>query len=142
MLAGSHLVHDIGYLESGLTGSLAQVVICDEVIDWLRASLSPIEINDETLALDLIDEVGPNGDFLASDHTLEHFRDSWYPGLIERYDYGGWAERGGQDLGERAAARVDAILKGHTPEPLPEDVRDRLQEIVAAVESRAAASRS
>jgi trimethylamine--corrinoid protein Co-methyltransferase len=132
MLAGSHLVHDIGYLESGLSGSLAQVVICDELIDWLRTALGPVEINDETLALDLIDEVGPDGHFIDTDHTLEHFRQRWYPALIERHDYQGWLEEGGQDLGRRAAARVDEILEAHRPEPLPDDVLARLREIVAS----------
>jgi len=132
ILAGSHLVHDIGYLESGLTGSLAQVVICDEVIDWLRAALSPLEITDETLALDVIHEVGPDGSFMETDHTLEHFRSRWYPGLFERWDHQGWEDRGSRNLGERAADRVDEILEEHRPEPLPEDVKHRLTEIAEA----------
>ena len=131
-LAGSHLVHDIGYIESGLTGSLAQVVICNEIISWMRSALEPIEINDETLALDIIDEVGPDGHFLEADHTLEHFRDRWYPALIERYDYEGWLEKGGRDLGQRAAERVEEILEQHRPEPLPPAVQARLRKIVEA----------
>jgi trimethylamine--corrinoid protein Co-methyltransferase len=130
LLAGSHLVHDLGYLESGLSGSLAQLVICDELISWLRMSLSEVEINDETLALDLIDAVGPDGHFTESDHTLIHFRERWYPALIERYDYQSWLARGGQDLGRRAAARVDAILEEHQPELLPTAVQNRLQDVV------------
>ena len=58
-LAGSHLVHDLGYLESGMSGSLAQLVICDELVSWIRTSLAKVEINEETLALDVIDEVAP-----------------------------------------------------------------------------------
>jgi len=134
-VTGSHLVHDIGYLESGLSGSLAQVVICDEVIDWLRAALAPIEINDETLALDLIDEVGPDGHFMDTDHTLAHFRERWYPTVMDRHNHQGWLERGSQDLGQRAAERVDEILGQHQPEPLPDPVRVRLDEIVEAAAS-------
>jgi trimethylamine--corrinoid protein Co-methyltransferase len=130
LLAGSHLVHDLGYLESGLSGSLAQLVICDELISWLRTSLSALEITDETLALDLIDEVGPDGHFTESDHTLVHFRERWYPTLVERYDYQSWLASGGQDLGQRAAARVDEILDQHRPEPLPFDVQNRLRDVV------------
>jgi trimethylamine--corrinoid protein Co-methyltransferase len=130
LLAGSHLVHDLGYLESGMSSSLAQLVICDELIGWLRTSLSEVEINDETLALDLIDAVGPDGHFTESDHTLVHFRERWYPTLIERHDYQSWLAGGGQDLGRRAAARVDEILEEHQPEPLPTAVRNRLRDVV------------
>jgi trimethylamine--corrinoid protein Co-methyltransferase len=130
LLAGSHLVHDLGYLESGLSGSLAQLVICDELIGWLCRSVSEVEITDETLALDLIDEVGPDGNFVDTDHTLAHFRGRWYPSLLERYDYESWLARGGQDLGQRAAARVDEILEEHQPEPLTTAVRRRLRDVV------------
>lgn len=129
-LSGSHLVHDMGYLESGLTGSLAQLALCDEVISWLKAAFSPVEINAETLALDVIDAVGPDGQFIDHQHTLTHFRSRWYPTLIDRNHYDGWIAKGGRDLGQRAAARVDRLLAEHSPEPLPPGARKRLREIV------------
>jgi trimethylamine--corrinoid protein Co-methyltransferase len=135
-LSGSHLVHDLGYLESGLTGSLSQLVICDELVSWIKAAFAPVEINDETLALDLIDEVGPDGQFIDSNHTLTHFRDRWYPNLIERSDYDQWIAKGWQDLGQRAAARVEQILAKHQPEPLPADIKKRLREIVQQAKKR------
>ena len=51
---GGNLIHDVGYMESGLMGSLELVVICDEIISWLKASMQGLEINAETLALDVI----------------------------------------------------------------------------------------
>ena len=129
-LSGSHLVHDLGYLESGLTGSLSQLVICDELVSWIKEALMPVEITDETLALDLIEKVGPDGQFTDSDHTMAHFRDRWYPTLIERSNYAGWKNKGGKDLGQRATARVEQILAEHNPEPLPADIQKRLREIV------------
>ncbi|GAK59624.1 trimethylamine methyltransferase [Candidatus Vecturithrix granuli] len=130
VLSGSHLVHDLGYLESGLTGSLVQLAICNELISWIKEALRPVEINDETLALDVIDKVGPDGHFLDNEHTLAHFRDRWYPTLIDHNNYEGWIAKGGQDLGQRAAARVTHILAEHTPEPLSPDIQKRLREIV------------
>ena len=130
ILAGSHLVHDLGYLESGLTGSLVQLAICDELIDWIQTAFGDIEVNDETLALDLIHEVGPDGDFLNTKHTLNHYRSRWYPTLIERDNYSGWQNKGGLDLGQRAAKRVDQILAEHKTEPLPENVQIELQAVV------------
>jgi trimethylamine--corrinoid protein Co-methyltransferase len=130
ILAGSHLVHDLGYLESGLTGSLVQLAICDELIDWIQTALGDVPINDETLALDLIHEVGPDGDFLNTKHTLKHYRSRWYPTLMERDNYSGWQNKGGQDLGQRAAKRVDQILAEHKSEPLTESVQKELQAVV------------
>ena len=52
-VVGSQLVHDIGYLESGLSGSLAQIVICDEILTWVKRALYPVEITSETLALEV-----------------------------------------------------------------------------------------
>ncbi len=129
-IADSHLIHDLGYLESGLTGSLVQLAICDELIDWIKAAFGEIPINDETLALDVIHEVGPDGDFLNTDHTLKHFRSRWYPTLIERDSYSNWVENGSLDLGQRAAARVDQILAQHQPDPLPTKVQMELNKIV------------
>ncbi len=67
-LNGGNLIHDVGYMESGLTGSLELVVICDEIISWLKASMKGLEINEETLALDVIHERALSGDFLRARH--------------------------------------------------------------------------
>jgi trimethylamine:corrinoid methyltransferase-like protein len=67
---------------------------------------------------------------MDTDHTLAHFRGRWYPVLLERYDYQSWLTRGGQDLGRRAAARVDEILEEHQPEPLTTAVQRRLRDVV------------
>jgi len=134
-LCGGNIVHDLGYLESGLSGSLAQLVICDEILGWLEHFVRGVEITDETLALDLIDEVGPDGQFLDSEHTLKHFRERWYPSLFERDNYNNWQTKGGKTLGERAAERVDAILAEHEPEPLPADVAKAVHDIVERAET-------
>jgi trimethylamine--corrinoid protein Co-methyltransferase len=133
-LDGGNIVHDLGYLESGLTGSLAQLAICDEIVGWLEHFVRGLEINDETLALDLIDEVGPDGQFLDSEHTLEHFRELWYPNLFDRNNFDGWMAGGGKTLNERAAERVEAILAEHKPEPLPDDVAKAVHAIVERAE--------
>jgi trimethylamine--corrinoid protein Co-methyltransferase len=130
ILAGSHLVHDLGYLESGLTGSFTQLVICSELISWLRASLEDLEVNDETLALDVIDQVGPDGNFLNTDHTIRHFRSRWYPVLFDRYNYSTWKKKGGYSLTQQAAKQIDQILAEHRPEPLPEEIQAQLQKIL------------
>jgi trimethylamine--corrinoid protein Co-methyltransferase len=136
VLMGGNIVHDLGYLESGLTFSFAQLAICDQIVDWVKAFFSPIEVNDETLALDVIAQVGPGGQYLKHKHTRAYFREHWYPDLFERGNYPDWLAKGGMTLAERAAARVQALLREHHPEPLPEDLRARLGEIVRRAEAR------
>jgi trimethylamine--corrinoid protein Co-methyltransferase len=127
--AGSNLIHDLGYLESGLTFSFAQLVICNEIVAWIKAFSKGYEVNDEPLALDVIAEVGPDGDFLNTEHTLKHFRERWYPTVFERMNFGAWQKRGSRTCAERAAETVSRILDEHHPEPLPVQVRNRLREI-------------
>ena len=129
-LGGGNIVHDLGYLESGLTGSLAQLVICDEILSWLEHFVRGVEVNEETLALDLIDRIGPDGQFLESDHTYQHYRERWYPDLFDRDNYEGWLASGGQTLAERAAQRVDEILAKHQPEPLADEIAQKIRSIV------------
>jgi trimethylamine---corrinoid protein Co-methyltransferase len=130
-LAGSNIIHDLGYLESGLTFSFAQLLLGNEVVSWIKAFTKGWEVNDETLALDVIAELGPDGDFLNTAHTLKHFRERWYPDLFERTTYQSWLSKGGKDLAERAKEKINAILAEHRPEPLPAKTGERLREIVS-----------
>jgi trimethylamine---corrinoid protein Co-methyltransferase len=134
-LAGGQIIHDMGYLESGLTYSLAQLAICDEIVSWLRAFGREIEVTDETLALDVIAKAGPDGGYLHTEHTLKHFRERWYPDLFERNTYEGWQDKGGESLYERAVTKVETILGEHQAEPLPDKTLHELQRIVQRAEA-------
>ena len=135
-LAGGHLIHDSGYLESGLTGSLAQLVICDEIAGWIRALLRPVDTGDAALALDLVDQLGVDGSFLEVDHTLGRYRERWYPTLFDRRGWGPWQAAGATTLAERASARVDELLGRNAPAPVDPDV----DAAVHAIVDRAAAA--
>ncbi len=130
-LAGAGMAHDVGYLEGGMTNSIEQIVICDELIAYTKQFMKGLEINEETLALDLIDELGPHGDWMSSDHTRRHYREDWYPRLFDRRPYDDWIAAGGKTLRQRARERALKILETHQPEPLPADVQQKLDEIVA-----------
>ena len=129
-LTGGNIVHDLGYLESGLCYSLAQLAICDEILGWLAHFTRGVDVSDEALAVDLIDEVGPDGQFLDTEHTLAHFRERWYPMLIDRNNYDNWQAKGAKTLAQRAAERVEKILAEHRPEPLPPDVAQAVHAVV------------
>jgi trimethylamine--corrinoid protein Co-methyltransferase len=134
-LAGGNIVHDLGYLESGLCYSFVQLAICDEILGWLEHFLRGVDVSDGALALDLIDEVGPDGQYLDKEHTLEHFRERWYPTLIERDNYDNWLAKGGTTLAQRATERVEQILEQHKPEPLTQKVAELVHAVVERAEA-------
>jgi trimethylamine--corrinoid protein Co-methyltransferase len=129
-LCGGQLVHDVGYLESGRMNSVEQIVMCDEILNYVKQFMAEIEISEDTLALDLIDEVGPHGDFLGTKHTRKHYKTDWYPKLFDRNNYDNWVAAGGKDLRERARDRVEEILTSHEPAPLRADVQAAIDAIV------------
>jgi trimethylamine--corrinoid protein Co-methyltransferase len=129
-LAGSHLIHDVGYLASGMTNSLESIVMADEIINWIKRFMQGVQVNAETLALDVIDECGPKGDFLSSPHTRAHFREDWYPKLVQRDRWESWSAAGSQTFRQRARNRALKLLNDHQPEPLPDDVAKAIQGVV------------
>jgi trimethylamine--corrinoid protein Co-methyltransferase len=129
-LAGVNLVHDLGYLESGKCGSLQMLALCDELAGWVRCLQRGIEVNEETLALATIAELGPEGDYLSSEHTVRHFREGWMPALFDRSHFEGWSAAGARGLGERARERVEQILAAHRPAPLSPETQRGLQAIL------------
>ncbi|MCX7708174.1 MAG: trimethylamine methyltransferase family protein [Anaerolineae bacterium] len=131
-LAGAGMAHDVGYLEGGMTNSIEQIVICDELIAYTKQFMKGLEVNEETLALDLIDELGPHGDWMSTEHTRRHYREDWYPRLFDRRPYDDWLAAGGKTLRQRARERALKILETHRPEPLPADVQRKIDEIVAS----------
>jgi len=136
-LAGGHLIHDCGYLESGLTGSLVQLAICDELAGWINALIRPVDVSDEALALDLVDAHGVDGSYLETDHTLSHYRERWYPTLIDRRGYEAWRAAGSTTLAQRAAARVEDLLGTAVPSPLEPDVERAVRAVVDRAEATA-----
>jgi len=128
-LNGGNLIHDVGYMESGLTGSLELVVICDEIISWLKAFMQGLEINEETLALDVIHEHALSGDFLGAEHTVRHVREGWGPRLVDRHNYDQWVQKGATSMGDRAEAKIDEILSAEPERILPLEIEQEIKEI-------------
>ena len=135
LLHGANIVHDVGFMDSGLQGSLQLIAICNDLIGWIRAATGGVVVNDETLALDVIDELGPTGDYLSHEHTLNHFKEPYYSKLADKGTFSQWAERGATTMEERAAQQVEEILGSHEPEPLPADVQRDINDIVQREQS-------
>lgn len=135
-LSGANLIHDVGYLESGLTGSLETLVACDEIISMVRYIGRGYQINRETLAIDAIERVGPGGNFTMDQHTFDHFRELWWPELFNRNRYDDWKAAGSPTLKDKCRRKAKKILEQHRPEPLPEPVRQELAAIIARATAR------
>ncbi|HSR35394.1 MAG TPA: trimethylamine methyltransferase family protein [Anaerolineae bacterium] len=128
--SGANLIHDVGYMESGLTFSYEMIVLTDELITMTDHLMKGIVITDETLMLEEIHNVGPGGHFMDTDQTLNRFRDFWYPSLLDRGRREQWLAAGATTLGQRLSTRVRDILREHRPEPLDTDKKQRIQEIL------------
>lgn len=140
-LAGGNLCHDVGYIDSGLTASMEMVVLGDEAAGMVRRFMQGITVDAETLALDVIDAVGPGGSFLGTDHTVRHVRENWFPTLLERGSYENWVQAGKRTLGDKARQRALQILETHQPKPLEPAVKQKLDAIIARVEAEIAGGR-
>lgn len=128
ILAGADMIAGIGLLEDCRTLWLEQLVIDDEIARIIGRMAKGIEVDDGSLALDLIDRVGVGRDYLAQRHTMDHFRtEHFIPLLSDRSSYDTWASKGSKGILERAAHEVRRILKEHSVEVLAPEV-DRTTE--------------
>ena len=128
---GSNLNHDIGYLDYGMTGSLELIVIVDEFLALNRKLFAGVEVTPETLAVGVVRDVGPGGDFLAHRHTAKNVRKAqWRPTIINRQGHVRWAEEGGLDLSEKARLKALKLLEEHEPAPLQAGPAARIDELV------------
>jgi trimethylamine--corrinoid protein Co-methyltransferase len=122
-LSGLNLIHDVGYMDNGMVCSTAQLVLGDENIGMARRFIEGITVNAETLALDLIEEVGPAGHFLEKDHTYKHFKnEQWRPNLMTRVGFDEWQSQGARDTAERIQEKLKIILQEHQAPELPDKV--------------------
>jgi trimethylamine--corrinoid protein Co-methyltransferase len=130
LLHGANIVHDVGFMDAGLQQSLQLIAIADDLIGFLRAATAGVRVDDETLALDVVDELGPGGDYLGHDHTLRHYKEPFHGRLIDKRSFSHWQRQGATTMEQRAAAVVNEILSHHQVEPLPADVQQGIREVV------------
>ena len=126
MLTGADLAHDVGGYGWGISPEL--IVLVDEIIDMVKVLMGGIEVNDETLALDVIERLGPGANYLSERHTLKHFRKFWVPRLFDRSSSS--AEKEGVKYCEELLnERTIEILETYKPTPLPEDLLSEVKKV-------------
>lgn len=136
-LTGGDLCHDVGYTESAMTGSVFQLAMMDEAIGYSRRITRGIEVNEDTLAVDVIHNVGPNGHYLREEHTRRHYKtEFWYPNLCDRRNYEEWETMGSQRMSDRVIARVEDILASHEATPIKSETEEVIEQALAEAEER------
>lgn len=132
MLCRCTVVHDVGYIESGLTSSIEMMIMCDEIIQMARFVTEGVVVNQETLALDAIARAKPGSGFLSDEHTLKHWRTAqWTPRYLDRQQYDNWEKDGSQDLYTRLNERAREILAEHEVPDLSAEVEAVIEDVLA-----------
>jgi trimethylamine--corrinoid protein Co-methyltransferase len=128
-LAGANFIHDAaGFLEFCMTASYDKLVIDNEIIGMVMRAVEGIEVNEDTLAFDVIKEVGPGGHFVSARHTRRHMRSEQYtPQLSDRDDRSKWEAAGAKEAKMRASEKAQAILAEPMESVIPAKVRERLK---------------
>lgn len=130
-LSGANLIHDVGYMESGLTTSYEMIVLTDELVAMTDHLLKGIEVNEKSLLVDEINQVGPGGNYLGTETTLKRYREFWFPTLLDRKRRETWMAKGGKSMGQRLNDKVNKILAEYQPKPLDPEKSKKLREILA-----------
>lgn len=130
-LYGGNLIHDVGYMESGLLTSMEALVIANDIIGQVKQIVRGIEVTDESLAVDVIKAVGPGGNFLAERSTFDKFKTEWWmPSVFNRKVYTNWEADGKPELRDVANKKVRDILENHQPITLAEEISKECDKIL------------
>lgn len=141
MAGGNYIHHSAGMLESMLTVAYEQFVIDNDINGMALRALRGIKVSEDTLAREVIERVGPGGNYLTERHTLDHIRgDEYYlPATADRRSRASWEEAGGLDARARAKEIAREILKRKRPALIPPEVDEQIRarfDIVASKRAR------
>lgn len=130
----SDMLLGVGLLHGSRIWSYEQMLMDCEIFNIIHKMMEGIIVNEETLALDVIRDVGPGGNFLTHKHTQKHMREIWLPQLMDRRPYNTWEEKK-DGAREWARDKAKKILETHTPEPLDRLISKELQKIINSVKT-------
>jgi len=135
ILTGADIITGLGGLNSANAMSPELLVIDNEIVEAILRMARGFEVNNDTLAADVIHKVGPGGHFLGQKHTLEHYRaETWIPKISDRRDFETWAKMGSKPMDKVANEKVKEILATHKPVPIPGHVEKEIAEILNRAE--------
>ena len=140
-LAGANLIYGLGMIEMGMTIDYGQLVMDNEFARMIKHVVGGIPVNDQSLAVDVIHEIGVGNNFLSHENTFKHMRSQSQPKLIDRRTREDWEAGGRTDIYQRALEEARYILENHKPEPLPESVLATIRSIVEESEAELGVSK-
>jgi trimethylamine--corrinoid protein Co-methyltransferase len=126
------LMHGAGWMEGGLHAGYEKVIIDAELLQMVAAFLDPVAVDDDTLALDAMREVGPGGHFFGAQHTQSRFRTAFHKPMISDWrNFETWEEAGSPQAPAKANSIWKELLKAYEPPPIDEGVKEELEAFVA-----------
>jgi trimethylamine--corrinoid protein Co-methyltransferase len=128
-LSGVNMIHDVGYMDMGMVCSADMLVMGNEVAGLIKRFAGGINTDPTHLALNEIQKAGAGGNYLQETHTVEHFKECWYPELFARGSYEAWEAAGGTSLADRCNQKAREILDTHVPPALDENLQAKLQQL-------------
>jgi len=135
LLNAPDILLGLGALESCRITCPESLVIDNEIIDYALRYISGIEVNENSLAVDVIHEVGPRGNYLGEKHTLEHYKERWESRIADISAFETWMKQGAKPLDTVAREKVKEILATHKPEHFSESVEEELAYILKKAET-------
>jgi len=130
VLTNTSIINGAGTLNGSKIFSLQALIMDAEIFSIIAKTSQGIEVNDETLAVELIKKVGPGGNFLSDKHTRKYMRDIWQPVVYDRKPYGQWEESGRKGAYEEATELARWIIDNHEVEPLEEGIKKEFAAII------------
>jgi trimethylamine--corrinoid protein Co-methyltransferase len=134
-LAGANLIYGVGMLDSALLWDYASAILQNEFLDMVLKVVEGIKVSEENIAMDVIKDVGPAGEFITHEHTYNNFRRLSHPTLMNRDTRENWEAAGSPDIVEVAYQKSLDILENYKPEPRSEKVQKELDRIYAEYEA-------
>jgi trimethylamine--corrinoid protein Co-methyltransferase len=133
-LAGANLVYGTGMLDSGMVLDYGKMIMDDEINHQIKRIVKGLPVDDTTLSVDLIKEVGLTGDYLIHPSTLSLYKQLSAPKLMNRESYENWTANGATDLHQRALEQARKLVANHHPQPISEHARREIDEIIKETE--------
>jgi len=133
VLAGADIFGHLGICGMDQGSSLEMLLMQHELIGMVERVMAGLRVEEESLAFDVIDEVGPGGTFISHDHTAAHFREElWLPRLLDRNSYDVWLAAGSPTMAQRCAQEKESLLAEHQVAPLAEDTEKEVARVLDA----------
>ena len=137
ILDGGNLIHDVGFMEDGLTSHYDALTMVNDIAGFARRIQKGIRFDEDTTDLNVLKEVGHGGEYLTAMPTFMNCRkEIWYPELHDRNNSEKWINDGAKDLRTRIHEKTRAILAEETPERIPAEVKVKFAEILERANAR------